>query len=230
MMEVGLINGFVWGTVVDDKDPLGIGRVRVRIEGMFEPAHPEWVLPLGWPGAGLPSQGSKYSTKIGAQVAVIFENGDPDSTPGYLTAPYGASEGIPDGTSVVTEAFLKGLAQTDFATEDLKQAVQDGILSGLATGEAAEEVVELNVIWEDEAFVFFVTTKETDKRMVMVEKRTLSGIVLNATDGGQSKSVTLDIFANTSIRMRSNGIIDISALGVQIQGRKVAVKPGVTTI
>ena len=228
--EIGLINGFIWGTVVDDKDPLGMGRVKVRVEGMFEPNHPEWAMPLGWPGAGLPSQGSKYSTKIGAQVAVIFENGDPDSIPGYLPAPYGASTGIPDGPSVVTEAFLRGLDQTDFTVEDLQQAVRDGSIAGLPTKEAAEEVVELNVIWEDEAFVFFVTTQDDDRRMVMLEKNTLSGIALNATDGAQNKSVTLEIFANTSIKIGSKGIIDIRAQGVQIQGRKVATKPGVTTI
>jgi len=224
------ISGFVWGVVVDDKDPLGMGRVKISIPGMFEPSHPEWALPLGWPGSGLPSQGSKYSTKIGAQVAVIFENGDPDAAPGYLTAPYGASEGVPDGPGVVIEAYLKGLSQTSVDTSDIVAAVQSGEFEGLALDSAAEEALETVVIWEDDALAFFITTKETDRRLVMVDKTTFSGIVLNATDGAQGKSVTMEIFANTSIKIGSRGVIDIRAASVQIQGRKVLKKPGVTTI
>jgi hypothetical protein len=200
------------GEVVDNKDPLRIGRVLWKREGVYEPHHPEWAIPLGWPGAGGVKWGSRYPVEIGAQIAVIFEHGDPDAPPGYLPACYGTEGGLP-----VWPALDK----------ELVKEPQMGVTDA--------DPLHVTVIWEDDTFRCFIVNQEDDKRidkrLVLIEKRTNSGIILNARDGASKKAVTLTLAANTGINIRSNGLIDIQgATGVQIQGRKVIKKKGVTSI
>lgn len=201
----GQLAGFIWGEVVDNKDPLGVGRVTVRIEGLEEPNRAVMdAVPAGWPGAGGTTRGAMYPVPIGAQVALIFEHGDLDSTPLYLTGPYGAPDGAPIAPAVIREEFLK---------------------------ENGKDPTEITVIWEDEYFRFYVVgTGTTDRRIVMVEKATQSHIILNATDGDSGKSVTLSLAANSSISIKSNGVINIDGLQVYIQGRLIARRPGLTSI
>lgn len=241
------VMGFVWGVVVDNRDPLGDGRALIRIPGMFEPHHPEWAVPLGMPGAGHPKGGSKYTPKIDAQVAVIFEEGNPESAPGFLTGPYGAVDGIPDGPPVVQEAYLAGAGKAGISAEQIMQQFYDSIAQlseqddpenpttsssagTLDLAQAIDQVNEVDVVWEDDVFALFFTSSATDKRFVLIDKVSKSRLVFNATDGAQGKSSTIEIFANTSLAIKSNGVIDIQGQSVQIQGRRVASKPGVTTI
>jgi hypothetical protein len=213
-MAEEVFTGFAWGIVTKATDPDGLGRIRARIPGLFEEGlgHPEWIYPIGWPGGGQPEWGSQYPVKVRSQVAVFFEHGDIDASPVYLPGPYGQmgdgpNKGQNAGPSLVREAV-------------------DGKDDG-------EKTV---VIWEDDTFEIFITMYNTaddgkeDRRLVMREKKTGSGFTLNATDGGQSKSVTMDINVNTSLNIQCNGIINIEGTTVQIQGRKVVRKPGVTTI
>lgn len=232
------IMGYVLGIVVDNRDPLGNGRALILIPGMFEPYHPEWAIPLGWPGAGHPKGGSKFTPKLKAQVAVMFEEGDPESTPAFLTASYGAPEGIPAGPPIIQEAFLAGAQRAgvtgDEIVEQFEQSVEDPTVAApaelLQLDAAIDQVNEVDVIWEDDAFIMFFVSSATDKRFVLIEKTTKSRFVFNATDGAQGKSVSMELFANTSLIIRSQGIVDISGQNVQIQGRRVLVKQGVTSI
>lgn len=195
------ISGFAWGIVTRNDDPIGCGRVRVRIPGYFEPEHPEWVLPMGWPGGGGLEKGSRYPTPVGAQVAVIFEYGNPDSAPVFLTGYYGLTGERPAGPSNPAFAHIEGRDPQEQVT-----------------------------IWEDEQFNIVITEETDNKKVSIVEKSTGSGITLNSTDGVSGKAVTMTIAANTSINIQSNGIVNIEGLTVQINGRKVVHKPGVTTI
>jgi hypothetical protein len=217
-MYDGVIGGFVWGTVVDNRNPArpGLHEIRWMREGVFEPFHPHWALPIGWPGASQPKDGVRKAGSrpkppaVGSQVAIIFEHGDVGAPAVYLPGPYGLSA---DGQP----------AWPEIDRELLNASVED-----------SADIADVHVLWEDDTFrLFIVNSLEggTDKRVVIMEKTTGSGMVLNATDGAQSKSITLTLTANTGINIQSNGIIDISSpLGVQIQGRRVVKKPGVTTI
>ena len=199
-----IIPGFIWAIVSDNKDPEGIGRIKVKVKDLWDNQYPEWVVPIGWPGAGgdTGARGSKYVVPIGAQVAMFFDQGDPSVTPAYLPGPYGAPDGTPLGPALTAEAH---------ANPDLDE-------------------LDYQIIWEDEYFRFFVVTKEDDRRFEIFEKKSGSHIIMNATDGESNKSCTIAIKATTSIDIESKGAIKLDAAQVQIQGRVVQRKPGVTTI
>jgi len=85
------------GEVVDREDPEGIGRVRVRIPGLVEPAS-AWAFPLGTVGGGSARRGFFAVPETGAEVGVLFHQGDVDH-PYYLCGHWGK----PDGQAEVPE-------------------------------------------------------------------------------------------------------------------------------
>ena len=77
------------GTVVDNADPEGGSRVKVSVDGLVEPA--AWAYPLDGQGGGAPQTGSHHVPPVGAEVAVWFEQGDPNY-PLYKTLNHGEGE------------------------------------------------------------------------------------------------------------------------------------------
>lgn len=63
------------GTVLQNVDPMGIGRLQVQVAGVFTVAS-SWAMP-SFPVAG-PQSGSVAVPQVGAGVWVEFEGGDPD--------------------------------------------------------------------------------------------------------------------------------------------------------
>lgn len=82
--------GLQKGIVVSRLDPLGLARVRVRIPGLIE-EQSAWARPL-FPGAGSQERGMHWVPEVGAEVGILFLQGDPD-WPYYLGGDYGAPEG-----------------------------------------------------------------------------------------------------------------------------------------
>lgn len=78
------------GPVVDRNDPEKLGRVKVRIPGLVEPATP-WAWPVGAPGGGTKDRGFWWIPDEGSEVAVWFKGGDPDQ-PRYMPAMWGTGE------------------------------------------------------------------------------------------------------------------------------------------
>jgi hypothetical protein len=68
---IGEVSGLTRGTVVNNVDPLKMGRVTVRIEGKIDES--EWALPFGVGG------GEWNIPAAGALVWVMFDGGDLDS-------------------------------------------------------------------------------------------------------------------------------------------------------
>lgn len=89
------------GVVVDNADPLLIGRVRVMIPGLVEP-YSDWALPMGAPGSGSDAYGLWCVPKIGSTVAVFFREGDVDH-PRYLTSCWRAPNDRPQSPTFVRE-------------------------------------------------------------------------------------------------------------------------------
>lgn len=85
------------GEVVDREDPELLGRVRVRIPGLVDPAS-AWAFPLGTVGGGSDRRGFFAIPEKGAEVGVLFHQGDVDH-PFYLCGHWGK----PDGNAEVPE-------------------------------------------------------------------------------------------------------------------------------
>lgn len=89
------------GYVVQRRDPEQLGRVRVCVPGVIEPAS-AWAFPLGTAGGGARDHGFFAVPPNGAEVAVFFLQGDVDA-PWYLSAHWGR----PGGQSEVPEEAQK---------------------------------------------------------------------------------------------------------------------------
>ena len=100
------LDGLHVGEVVDREDPEGLGRVRVRIPGLVEPAS-AWAWPLGTLGGGSDRRGFFSVPEKGAEVGVLFHQGDVDH-PHYLCGHWGK----PDGQAEVPEP-ARGLSKED---------------------------------------------------------------------------------------------------------------------
>src|SRR5688572_9470618 len=79
------------GHVVDRVDPECLGRVRVRIPGLVEPAS-AWAFPLGTVGGGSDRRGFFGVPEVNAEVGVLFHQGDIDH-PYYLAGHWGRPNG-----------------------------------------------------------------------------------------------------------------------------------------
>lgn len=90
--EIGDIRyAFIYeGPIVDNVDPLKLGRVKVRIPGLCEPST-AWALPAGTQNGGTKQRGQKMTPPIGAEVAVYFKGGDPDQ-PRFMGGHWGTGE------------------------------------------------------------------------------------------------------------------------------------------
>jgi len=89
--------GLYIGQVVDRADPERLGRVRVRVPGLVEPAS-AWAFPLGTVGGGSNRRGFFAVPEVGADVGVLFHQGDVDH-PYYLCGHWGK----PNGATEVPE-------------------------------------------------------------------------------------------------------------------------------
>ncbi len=85
-----MLLGMHEGVVVARDDPEGLGRVRVRIPGLIEPAS-AWAFPVGAPGGGTKDEGGWWIPKLKAEVAVWFKGADVDH-PRYMPAMWGTGE------------------------------------------------------------------------------------------------------------------------------------------
>jgi len=83
--------GLYIGHVVDRADPEQLGRVRIRIPGLVEPAS-AWAFPLGTVGGGSDRRGFFAVPEAGAEVGVLFHQGDIDH-PYYLCGHWGKPGG-----------------------------------------------------------------------------------------------------------------------------------------
>lgn len=118
--------GVYAGVVADRDDPKGIGRIRVRIPGMHEPAGP-WALPLGTGGAAK-NVGQWWIPPTGAEVAVCFHRGNPDR-PYYLAGNWTLGN-VPEeakGPTGKGDPDVYVLASSDFAVVMDERAATKGM-------------------------------------------------------------------------------------------------------
>lgn len=99
------------GTVADNLDPLGLGRIRVEVPAVLGDGRLSWAMPCA-PYAG-PGVGLFLIPPTGAQVWVEFEGGDPDY-PIWAGGFWGIGEtpSPPTGPAQVAAKVLKTEAVT----------------------------------------------------------------------------------------------------------------------
>jgi phage baseplate assembly protein gpV len=92
------------GVVVDRSDPRELGRVRVRIDGHWEPYGP-WCFVVGEKFGGADGLGNSSSPPIGADVLVFFVNGNAEN-PRVLAGHFGLNE-TPDKAALTDDGDNK---------------------------------------------------------------------------------------------------------------------------
>lgn len=109
------LQGLFIGSVTDRNDPEGLGRVRFCIPGLIEPSGP-WAFPLGTSGGGSKDTGLFAVPELGAEVGILFNQGDPDAAY-YMTAQWGKPGGV---SEVPKEAQVTPPDNRVFATPNFR--------------------------------------------------------------------------------------------------------------
>jgi uncharacterized protein involved in type VI secretion and phage assembly len=107
--------GLYIGTVVKRDDSEMLGRIKFTIPGLVEPESP-WAWPLGTVGGGSQNRGFFAVPEVGAEVGVLFKQGDVDE-PYYLCGHWGAPEA---GSETPEEAQETPPDNRVFATETFR--------------------------------------------------------------------------------------------------------------
>lgn len=115
--------GLYEGVVVNNEDPLRLGRVTLMVPGVVEPES-GWAFPIGCPGGGSRQNGWYHAPKIGAEVSVMFVQGDVDE-PRFWVGPWGAPNGVPDSPSFASELSAADAVQVHGMQSDRWEIVID---------------------------------------------------------------------------------------------------------
>lgn len=142
------------GTVVDNADPDGLHRVRIRVPGLIEKTW--WAFPLT-AGGGSAQRGGHIAPAIGADVVVWFINGDPEF-PVYSCAWWGipaAGSEMPDTAKEVgAQAHLVQSMQlfggrlrftVDERNDRLILAIEDSVTGDNVTWDMKNAAIRLKV-------------------------------------------------------------------------------------
>lgn len=185
--------GVYQGEIVDNKDPLGIGRVRVCVPGLLPDDGGGWFLPMAGSGAG-PQRGMWDIPDIGSEAYVQFLGGDPDKGR-YLAGHWGKPEGVNEAPTNVVRAIEED--GTDAAVElKVWQSKTFSIVHDDRTGK--------------ERFFIRATDRGEDVTggsALMIELDEASGVMA--------------ITAPAGIVIRSLGVVDIQGTSIFIGGRPV---------
>lgn len=97
-LQVSLL-AMIPGSVLDRQDPKGLGRVRAKVQGLFEQGT-EWLTPLTQSG-GSPGKGAFDPPLKNAAIYVFFPLGSVEEGVGfYISGGWGKKADIPEGAVV----------------------------------------------------------------------------------------------------------------------------------
>lgn len=190
--------GIYLGEVVDNKDPEGVGRVRVKIPIIAEgedddEGGTDWADPIGTMGGGTDRRGLFFVPEIGSTVAVAFEAGD-ITRPMYWSGPWGKPEGAEGGSEV-------------------PDTVKD----------TPEEDRPKITALETEHFAFIIDNREDNEVLIIKHKGPLvdpDGQPIVGADRSQNY-IEID-GANFGITIKAEAAIVIDAAQVDIRGSRLS--------
>lgn len=190
-------DGYILGKVVDNKDPLGIGRVKVEIPNLFDPGESSvpWIgahrqSPFGYG----PNFGVYGSPQIGTTVRVKFQNGN---------AHYGLSE---------ADEYNKSIANAKF---------KDPNTWGFRDPSGSELFVNMTTkAWEftHASGVSIKYNAEGDNKVTIVrnQETTIGGSNTETVEGDQTQNISGDLSivveGNASIQT-TNGNLSLTSQG-----------------
>jgi hypothetical protein len=184
------------GVVVDDKDPDGRHRVRIRIPGMVEQT--TWARPLT-AGGGSPQRGGHVNPLIGADVVVWFIGGDIER-PVYMCGAW--------GTRPETNPFR--------ATPDATPQ------TGLETPQAMKDAgANAHLVQSMDIGRLRITVDETPgASYAAIEDRvTGDGITFDF------ENVGITIKASAALRLQASALLVLEGGQITIDGRQVMAVP-----
>ncbi len=168
--------GMSIGVVVARKDPKRLGRVRVRVPGLFEPAS-SWAYPLGMAGGGTTDEGTWWIPQMGSEVAIWLNRGDEDH-PYYMPAQWGTGEppeasdgGDPDVVVMSMGGAYQLIVDRRKATKGFKivdKASNDNILEF----DGVTRQVQLSAV----TGIQLLTTGQIDLKALLI---TINGVPVN---------------------------------------------------
>lgn len=180
------------GSVLDNADPLGDGRVRVEVPGYIAPPG-LWAEPAAAPGSGTAHRGAFAPPDVGAAVYVMFIGGDIDS-PIYFTG------GFPTGTAPgPVGGYVRPL---------------DTGMPGTPEEISAEEA-HLVKAFESDAWAIVVDDRPGKERLALEMKKNGTRVVLG---GGGAR---LEISAVELLSIKCDGTLRIDANTLVFNGRPV---------
>lgn len=214
--------GLYLGVVTHNDDPRTLGRVRIRIPGLIEPFS-AWALPLGTIGGGAAQRGFYDPPDVGADVAVMFHQGDTDA-PVYWSGHWG----LPDAGA---ETPTRPLEESD---------------PKLAPQAKTYETARFQMVFDDResAKTWFILDKQTgdvvemsDANGIRVQSKGVvrveaAGNVEVESTGGQvsvdaSGAVDVNAGGNVTVdgsQILLNGAIPVGRVGDAVQ---VTIPPGI---
>lgn len=184
------------GVVVDNADPLKIGRARVRVPGVVEPMS-GWALPRG--GGGCNHRGIYAPPNIGDEVAVFFNAGDVDC-PRYIPGHPGAPSGVPE-----TPGPVGGYHGSDESAEEVSSSEAPLVKS-----------------WEGSRYVIIADERPGKERFVLRDKTTGDQVMLDGKDHVVQIQATavLDLRSTGLVRL-TGASVEINGRVVVSNGRPI---------
>jgi hypothetical protein len=186
--------GLYLGQVVAVDDPDRIGRVKVKVPGLLE-GEGSWAMPIGAPGGGHTDRGFFAVPPVGATVGVMFVQGDIDD-PVYLCGPWG---------------YVGG--KTDIPVRRVSSTSMDSGAPAFDPDAASPTDIALRQAFATDKWGIYFDDK--DELLLLRHKTKEVGVSISGRDR------TVVVFGTTTVQLRSEGMIDIDAARVQIQGRIV---------
>jgi uncharacterized protein involved in type VI secretion and phage assembly len=169
------VQGLHIGVVTDTADPVKAGRVRIRIPGLIDEGS-AWAIPGSF-GGGAPQRGVHWVPPVGAQVAVMFIQGDPDR-PMYFGAQalqgqfLTGTDGDPNTMAIETAGYVIAI---DDRPESKSLTIQD---------KASGDTIQLN--GRDRSIAVRATAAVTIEATGFVYINAL-GVFINGMEAGLGK-------------------------------------------
>lgn len=189
--------GLAMGVVSDNADPLGLGRVRVRVPGLVDES--AWAFPLGLPGAGSKDRGTFWIPDQGAEVGLFYNLGDPDD-PRYIAGHWGQPQGEAD-TPTASSSGDPGIIVLAFGAYDL-------------VVDTRSSSKKLTIVDKDKGANVLSLEAGTETTTLGASK------VIKLTVGSQTQTLddsagSVEIDASQTFTLKAGSLIDLGSTGSQ---------------